>query len=187
MESKLSPHFFFFITLYFIQFPLEAQAMKTAGCPELLVTPSIISACFNGSKGEVKLEVTQGLPPYQVIWKDGDTSFTRKLAAGEYSVQVTDALGCKSNFNFTIPNYPDLQATVQVTHTSKEGKSNGAIDVEVIGGVPPYIFTWISSEQGILHPAEQGVDRVRKLPAGIYQILVFDSSGCYSEVNTEVK
>jgi len=186
MESKLTLHFFILIALFLIQLPLEAQATQS-GCSELRVIPAVSPACLQGSTGEVRLVVDQGLPPYRIKWSDGSAAMSRKLPAGNYSVKVTDALGCESGIEVTIPVSHSFQAVATVSHTSKTGKSNGLIDLNVSGGTPPYRYTWVSSQQGIIHSAVEGMSSVRKVPAGSYQILIYDSSGCYVEINAEVK
>jgi hypothetical protein len=187
MESKLALHFFFLVTFCISQLSLEAQASNLSDCQELSINPNIVSACVYGSQGEVSLDIEQGLPPYRVSWEDGSTATTRKLPAGNYAVEVTDALGCEGSIVVNVPTHVAMQANAQVNHTSKEGKLNGSIEVLVNGGTPPYRYTWISSQLGVIHAAIEGVNRVRKIPAGKYQVLIFDASGCYLELNTEVR
>jgi hypothetical protein len=98
-----------------------------------------------------------------------------------------DALGCQGTGAFTIEEQKPISIAPQVKHTSKAGKSNGEITLNVQGGNPPYTYTWISSTEGILQAAIEDVHELRKLPAGIYQILVFDAAGCYTELETVVR
>lgn len=186
MESKLTLHFFSLVTFVFLNIPLLAQGESVGSCEDLYVGADIISACVTGNRGQIILEITSGQPPYSLTWEDGSTRNYRKEPAGTYEVTVTDALGCMANAEFTIGVNSPIETIVQVNHTTKQGKSNGAIALSVNGGAPPYRYTWISSSQGVLIAALEGVDRKNKLPSGKYQILIFDSAGCYSEVETEV-
>jgi len=186
MESKLTLHFLYLVAFIFLQMPLFAQGTSSTNCEELSVGAEIISACVTGNSGQIILKITGGQPPYSVKWEDGSTRNYRKEPVGTYEVMVTDALSCMAVAEFTIAALSPIEAVVQVNHTSKKGKSNGAIALSVNGGAPPYRYTWVSSTQGILIAALAGVDRKNKLPSGKYQILIFDSAGCYSEVETEV-
>lgn len=45
--------------------------------------------------GSIIVTMTQGTPPYSILWTDGDTTFERTgLAAGQYVATLTDAQGC---------------------------------------------------------------------------------------------
>lgn len=186
MESKLTLHFFCLVTFVFLKIPLFAQGESIGNCDGLSVGANIISACVTGNSGQIILEITDGQPPYSLTWEDGSTRNYRKEPEGTYEVTVRDALGCTAIEEFTIATNSPIETVVQVNHTSKKGKSNGAIALNVNGGAPPYRYTWISSSQGVLIAALEGVDHKNKLPSGKYQILIFDSAGCYSEVETEV-
>lgn len=187
MESKFTLHFLFLITFYFFLLPIRAQETSSSDCQELSVNAELSSSCAKGSNGQIKLVISQGLPPYRIRWEDGGTEVIRKVTAGTYRVQVMDALGCQGTGAFTIQEQKPISIAPQVKHTSKAGKSNGEITLDVQGGNPPYTYTWISSTQGILQAATEDIHHLRKLPAGIYQILVFDAAGCYTELETVVR
>ena len=187
MEIKFTLHFLFLVSFYFFFLPLQAQGTGSSDCKELLVDAEIGSACETGSYGQIKLSISQGVPPYQIQWEDGSNATSRNVPAGNYRVQVKDAIGCQGVGEFNIPEQRLISMSPQVKHTTKVGKSNGEVVLNVQGGTPPYRYTWISSTQGILHAAVEDVHQMRKLPAGIYQILVYDAGGCYVELETEVR
>ena len=46
--------------------------------------------------GSIKIEVSGGTKPYQILWDNGTTAnFDDKLGAGQYEVQVTDSEDCR--------------------------------------------------------------------------------------------
>ncbi len=84
--------------------------------PDLFVisaTSPIITApsCYGANDGSATMEVTGGTAPYTFIWDaatgDQRTATASNLAAGTYTVLVTDANGCSAaTFTATIPNPP---------------------------------------------------------------------------------
>ena len=187
MESKFTLHFFIFVNFCIFQISLVAQNNHEVTCDNLSINAELTAACTNGSQAEIRLTVVQGTPPYQVKWEDGANTLVRKLPAGSYKVQVTDALGCEEVHEISVPQKQPISVVPSIKHTSKVGKRNGEITLNVNGGSPPYRYTWISSSQGVLQAMAEGVDHQKKLSQGIYQILVFDAAGCYGELETEVR
>lgn len=59
---------------------------------DIEVVPASSSVSTDGS---ISVTMTQGMPPYTILWTDGDTNFNRSdLAAGVYVCAITDAGGC---------------------------------------------------------------------------------------------
>ncbi len=187
MESKFTLHFLFIFTFFLFQITLPGQGTSTSDCQGLSISAEVTPACIAGSNGQLKLVIEQGLPPYRVKWDDGSTKVIRKVSAGSYQVQITDALGCHGVGTFKVPSYSPIQVSIQVNHTSKPGKSNGAITLHITGGQPPYYYSWISSDPSAVSGVSPDVNQLRKLPSGKYKIVVFDAARCYKEIETEVK
>lgn len=188
MKSKFKHHFLFFILFYITQIALYAQNNTDFVCSTLVIKADISPACQNGNNGRIDLTIENGMPPYRISWENGTRNHNLKsLSAGIYKVQVADALECKESATFTVSSSPALQANVKVVHNKKIGKKNGAIDVQVFGGHPPYGYSWISSSLGIMSEVTAGLNSMKDLPSGIYKVVVFDSAGCYYEIETEVR
>ena len=187
MESKLTLHLLLFFTFFLLRITLLAQGTDASDCQALSLNAEITPACNAGSNGQINLIIKQGLPPYQVKWEDGTNLVSRKVTAGSYYVQIIDVLGCHVAETFTVSTYAPIQVSVQVNHTSKLGKSNGAITLQTTGGQPPYHYTWISSARVAISGTNPDVNQLKKLPSGKYKIVVFDAAGCYEEIETEVK
>ncbi|NDG80149.1 MAG: hypothetical protein EBX47_12160 [Synechococcaceae bacterium WB8_1B_057] len=65
--------------------------------------------CFAQNTGSIDLSVFGGVAPYTYVWNNGaSTQDIHNLAAGIYSVLITDANGCQANFatQITQPNSP---------------------------------------------------------------------------------
>jgi gliding motility-associated-like protein len=65
----------------------------------LVAVPSEAS-CPDSDDGSITLDITGGTAPYDVKWSDEITTEDRPaILPGSYSVEVTDANGCKANAN----------------------------------------------------------------------------------------
>ncbi len=187
MESKFTLHFLFLFIFFLFNFTLSGQKGNATDCLGLSIDAEITPACIAGSNGQLNLLITQGLPPYQIRWDDGSNMVNRKVPAGNYQVKITDALGCQGTGSFSVSTYPPIQASVQVKHTGKSGKSNGSIALNVTGGKAPYIYTWVSSVPNAVSGTTPDMNQLKKLPSAKYKIVLFDAAGCYLEIETEVK
>ncbi len=115
------------------------------------------------------MTVSGGTSPYSFAWADGPTTEDRSgLAAGSYSVTVTDANGCTATAGATIAQPTQLTASATKTDVTCQG-GQGSIDVTVTGGTTPYSFKWADG------PTTE--DR-SNLAAGTYSVTVTDANGC---------
>lgn len=66
--------------------------------PQFSMTPEIaFETCMNAHDGAISLHLSGGQPPYGTLWSTGDTSDNiTNLAAGNYTVTVSDNSGCSS-------------------------------------------------------------------------------------------
>ncbi|MFC5682459.1 SprB repeat-containing protein, partial [Flavobacterium sp. MAHUQ-51] len=105
-------------------------------------------SCNGGSNGTATVSPTGGTPSYTYSWSpSGGTAATATgLAAGSYTVTVTDANGCTATKSFTITQPTALNATAgSKTDVSCNGGSNGTATVSPTGGTPSYTYSWSPS------------------------------------------
>src|SRR5206468_2833356 len=126
---------------------------------------------FGGSTGAIDLTVSGGTAPYSYLWSTGAMSEDLSaLAAGLYSVTVTDAKGCTATQSVTIAQ-PAAALAVGETHVdvSCVGGSNRSTRLRGTGGTAPYSYTW-----------GNGATRqdLSALTAGMYSVTVTDAKGC---------
>ncbi|MEO6038796.1 MAG: T9SS type A sorting domain-containing protein, partial [Saprospiraceae bacterium] len=95
------------------------------------------------------------------------------LPAGDYSVTVTDALGCESVVSLTLSNPTAISATVTSMSQPTTGQSNGSIYVDVQGGQGQYSYVW--NLNGAFLVASEDLTGA---PAGTYQLQITDAAGC---------
>ncbi|MCK6618665.1 MAG: gliding motility-associated C-terminal domain-containing protein, partial [Cyclobacteriaceae bacterium] len=153
--------------------------------PVITLTQTVVgntncNAPFNGS-----IDITPaGTPgPYTFLWS-GPSGFTAttedvsNLEAGNYDVQVTDALlGCTGLFTITVPQNATTVTISLVSNTPNSNclaPFNGALDV-TIGGTPgPFTIAW-SGPAGFTASTED----ISGLRPGNYTINVQDDLlGC---------
>ncbi|MFK8006456.1 MAG: HYR domain-containing protein, partial [Saprospiraceae bacterium] len=159
----------------------EVVEEQTIGEPTLLIAETIhtTDALCNGSlDGTATVNATGGTTPYTYAWSSGAISATATgLAAGNYTVTVTDANGCEATSTATIGEpTPIIAFVASTTNVSCNGESDGSIELTVIGGTPPYSYAWTGNI-----PADDVQDALN-IPAGTYGVVITDSNGCTTEI-----
>ena len=131
--------------------------------------------CRGNTTGSIDLTPAGGTAPYSYLWSTGAvTEDVFSLAAGSYSVTVTDASGCNTVVNVTIDEPATiLDITGVETHVSCNGGTNGAIDLTVTGGIAPYSYSWNTGSTN---------EDITALAAGSYSVQVTDANGCVKNV-----
>ncbi len=136
--------------------------------------------CAGSSNGTAAIAFnTAGLIPYQYAWSNGQTTATvSNLAAGSYSVTVTDASGCTATKSFTLTAPPALN--LQATSTAEvNDNNNGTATAQPSGGTPPYSYLWNTV------PPKTTMT-ITALNTGSYTVTVTDSKGCTMTAMTMV-
>jgi uncharacterized repeat protein (TIGR03803 family) len=140
----------------------------------LTTTGSGTNATCNGlANGSATVTATGGMGPYTYAWSPsgGTSNIASSLSAGNYTCQVTDAIGAVKNQTVTITEPSVLGSGVNSqTDPTCFGASNGSVTVLSFGGTPPYIYNWTPSG-GTLATASS-------LPAGSYTCTTMDANGC---------
>jgi len=164
------------------------------GCSELFsivvgegqLTPLQVNAvtsdidCFGNNNGSIDLTVSDGATPYSFIWNNGAiTEDLSNLAAGTYTVTVTDAAGQSFTSSYTIIEPSEITATYTVTNVTTSGGNDGAIDLIASGGVAPYLYYWSTSPT-------QTTEDISNLIAGTYTVWIVDVNNCYIGVDIDV-
>ncbi|TND07508.1 MAG: PKD domain-containing protein [Bacteroidetes bacterium] len=135
-----------------------------------LQTSSTTANCGQ-SDGSATVTPNGGTSPYIIAWSSGGNQTTESnLAAGTYTVTVTDANNCTSQTTVVVPNTPGVTAQVTTfTNVICNGACDGTADGSGINGTAPYNYSWSSG------PATQNVTN---LCPGTYTVTVTDANGC---------
>ena len=129
--------------------------------------------CNSGTDGSTSAAATGGTPPYSYAWDDPasqSAATANNLAAGTYNVVVTDANGCTETTSITISEPTEVTAVAVATDALCNGNADGSIDVEVMGGTPPYSYNW---DGGLTANEDQPA-----IAAGTYNVTITDANGC---------
>ncbi|MCI1186914.1 SprB repeat-containing protein [Hymenobacter sp. DH14] len=135
--------------------------------------PSIITTaatCCATSSGSVDLTVSGGTAPYSYLWSNGATTQDlSNVAAGTYTVTITDAAGCTATASGTVTQPAALALRTTLTSPSCCNASTGGIDLAVSGGTAPYSYRWSNGAT---------TQDLSGIPAGTYSVTVTDARGC---------
>lgn len=130
-------------------------------------------SCFGGSNGSATVSPAGGTSPYSYVWSPGGavTQTVNTLAAGTYTIEITDDRGCTTSAQATITQpSAALSATDTVTNVSCNGGNNGTATVLASGGTPGYSYLWA--------PGGATTATVTGLSVGSYTVTVTDLTGC---------
>lgn len=148
--------------------------------PAKIITTSEIEDVrgFGLSDGSVNITTAGGVHPYTYSWSgeagfSGATEDIYNVESGTYSLAIHDSKGCAYDTAVFVPQPPPLSFTSEITNVFCNAFSDGAIDVVVSGGVPPYSYTWANSE--IL--LNQNTANVKELAMGNYYLTITDFNG----------
>jgi gliding motility-associated-like protein len=136
------------------------------------ITFNITNVTCNGlSNGIVQAIVNGGTLPYTYSWSNGGPAVPTRtgLAAGSYTLTVTDALGCSAQALATVTQPNPMSAGVAVTNVGCFGDNSGALNLTVVGGTAPYSFVWTNG---------QITEDLNNLTAGTYSVVITDANSC---------
>lgn len=136
--------------------------------------------CANVCDGSATVTATGGLAPYTYTWtsSSSNTSVATNYCGGKKSVTVADANGCIQTQTLSIAQTP-FTASISFTNVSCNSSCNGAVGVNVSGGVgPSYSYVW--SPGGATTPT------LTNLCPGNYAVTITDGHGCQLNPNASI-
>jgi len=143
--------------------------------PLLATINSTNISCSSACSGIAYVNISSGTGPYTIQWNDsfGQTNDTASaLCAGNYSVDITDALGCTITLNITITSTPPVLANAVIT-ASTCGLCDGTAGLTPIGGTAGYTYLWSNG---------QITSSASALCSGLYTVDITDANGCVTSV-----
>lgn len=153
-------------------------ASKTiTGSPVINLNLTVQNVTCNGSStGSITSSVTGGTVPFTYLWSNGaSTTSISNLVAGNYSLTVTDNLGCTSSQSVTV-NQP-LPLVLTFINSPGSCGANGTSNANVTGGTAPYTYLWGNGAT---------TANINNLAPGIYTVTVTDANNCTSSGSTTI-
>jgi gliding motility-associated-like protein len=154
-------------------------SVSNAGGPVPTLASSTDVTCFGLTNGNASINVSSGATPYTYQWfpSGGNAASASGLAAGNYSVNVTDANGCVANVPVVIGSPSALSVTPTASAVLCNGGNTGSISTIASGGSSPYTYQWNTGA---------ATANLSNITAGNYSVTVTDSHNCSSSANTTV-
>ncbi|MEQ1745608.1 MAG: gliding motility-associated C-terminal domain-containing protein [Saprospiraceae bacterium] len=146
-------------------------------------------ACKGGATGSITLpNPSGGTGSHTFVWSNMKTTLNNpNIAAGTYTITVSDANLCTKTFSYTV-NEPSLPLSITQSGTPTKvscfGSNNGTGAVSVSGGTPNYLISW-----RLNNPTGQVVDTgftADKLFPGTYVPVVTDDKGCTAALGSPI-
>jgi hypothetical protein len=156
--------------------PLTVSGLPGPTIDNVAITDAL---CFGEANGSAQVQYSSGSAPYTLSWSNGSTGgSTAGLAAGAYTVTVTDNFGCSDAkpFNVQEPSALSLTAT-PVNMVSCFGGSDGNAEALANGGTAPYGYSWSNGTTTAI---------AGNLSAGTYSVIITDQHGCTEIKNTVI-
>ena len=139
-------------------------------------------SCFGNIDGGVKLSATGGTQPYSYALGIQDSIYAGQmhspLRTGSYVAYVRDINLCIDSSLFMIVSPAPLEASYVFENPSCIGARNGSIEIQVAGGVEPYLFE--------TNDAVVDIPLLSGLSAGNYNVIITDANDCSLELKNIV-
>lgn len=157
-----------------------SDTISVSVSPQINITQNAVDnvSCFGNSDGSASISVTGGTAPLEYDWSNGATTPSlQNVSGGVYTLTVTDANDCSQTLQVIIEEPAQIAALLDVTNNTCEQTSAGAIEAEIVGGLPPYSILWSNGETSTI---------ITGLTPGEYYALITDASGCQATDTAQV-
>ncbi len=128
-------------------------------------------SCYGKNDGKIDLGLAGNTSDYTIHWDYNNfaTPIIEHLPIGNYSVTITNSLGCSSmeSFLITQPNQMIVTSVIDDNRCAEEMK--GQIDISVLGGTSPYEFDWSNGKH---------TTKISNLLSSTYKLTVTDNQQC---------
>ena len=154
----------------------QNQIITSGSSPTFGVSVTGSSSCSNNVGSASITGVTGGIEPYSYLWSNGTTGLTATgLTYGTKSVTVFDASGCSKTESFVIPQIPSLSVTSVITTQAACFSNNGAAEINISGGTPPYLYSGDTGQvSGYINDTSYTITGV----SGNHTVRILDSQSC---------
>lgn len=154
-----------------------AKTITLEAPPAINVETTVSEIKCNGEKtGRIEVSAEGGVLPYRYMIEglidQTSMSVFNNLNAGYYVLHVIDNNNCDVREPVLVPQPDELQVSVSVEDPFCRNSRTGKINVGVVGGVEPYLYS--------LNNSTSDVSYLQNIPSGDYTVTVIDGNNCRS-------
>jgi len=181
--NKLQMRLSFITILTFVStLTISAQTLNTTTTPSRCQNSGTITVSITSGVPSYTYSITAGpsgtsAPVYPIVITSGSASETfSSLIPGTYTISVNDANGTYTTTETVLGNYTEPRFTLTSEDVICGGASDGMlIATNQVDGRNPYTYQIVSP---VAHTSTiQSSDTFTGLPAGTYQVRMYDSCG----------
>ena len=135
-------------------------------------------SCNGGMDGTATAAGSGGVTPYTYLWSDTQVGTqAANLAAGIYTVSITDDNGCVQSNNITLTEPMAIEHVVNFIDPNCDGFETGLIQIDSVwGGTPAYTYAL----DGMPFTSARLYEN---LSGGNYEVFIQDDNDCVVEVS----
>lgn len=159
---------------------IETVIVSLSTCDLEVVANTESISCAGETDGKAELTIMNAIGITNILWSNGSDSIAiEDVAGGNYSVTVTDAIGCEVIVNNIIISEPGvLMAFPRIAQSIEcAGDSSGAITTLIVGGTAPFDYLW---QDGTTNDTLSGI------PGGAYAYTITDANDCSTTGNINI-
>jgi gliding motility-associated-like protein len=161
---------------YFVSIT-DANSCSASASASITYTPPISSSitksdlrCNGDNSGAIDLSASGGTLPYTFAWNNSATTEDLNgIAAGIYTVVITDAGQCSATNSVTVAQPPVILISSVVSPVTCFAANTGAINISVNGGVQPLSFHWNTNAT---------TEDISSLTSASYSVTATDGNSC---------
>jgi hypothetical protein len=148
-------------------------SLVTPNAPSISITNKVNVNCNGAATGSITTGLVNGTAPFTYKWSNNMTTANiSNLAAGTYTVTVTDANLCTHTVSTVVTEPSAINITEVITNVNCNGNTSGSIVITATGGTGAFTYDW-SHIAGTSNPKD-----LSNITAGAYLLTITDVNGC---------
>ena len=166
-----------------------AQAVVVGSLPVPTITVTsdyggFAAPCAEQALASATAGISAGTGPFNYVWSggSGNTAAVSNLLPGQYTLTVTDALGCSGTATVALTAAPPLAPALDIVPPTCEALGQ----VTLLLAQAPSTATTITIDNGSPELLTDDIFTINNLESGVYAIRLADSFGCTTELDAEV-
>lgn len=164
-----------------------AMEIELTDPPSITENATVSNPTCGNSDGSITVLSAGGILPHTYLWTPGGqvTNTISNVGAGVYTLTVTDAAGCSTDFVYGLSNSNAPAATLVSTNVNCNAACDGTADtLNVVGGTAPFTYQWLDGAGSLIVGETNPL--ISGLCAGDYLLEITDNVGCISYTNTSI-